>query len=185
MRTALAATCQGTAVGQSQTSALSTGATLLAPATAAAGSTFQAQLTADPIIVPTTGGGYPIQNLNTIKVRFDVPAGATFVSASLNGGSNLGAGTPTVALSGTQVVLSIPGNLAPGTTATLPTVTATFTASGAVGTTLGWKLAGTSYSNPGISFTARVGSVPLFGSINVPTNCYASPNPVLGTTTIS
>jgi dehydratase len=90
-----------------------------------------------------------------------------------------------VALSGSQVVLSIPGNLAPGTTATLPTVTATFTASGAPGASVAWKLSGTSYSNPGISFTARVGSVPLFGTINVPTNCYASPNPVLGTTTIS
>ncbi|MBU6216091.1 MAG: cyclodehydratase, partial [Acidobacteria bacterium] len=170
---------------QSQTSALSTGVTLLAPGSVTAGSTFQAQLTADPIVVPTTGGGYPIQNLNTIKVRFDVPAGATFVSASLSGGSNLGSGTPSVALSGTQVVLSIPGNLAPGSTATLPTVTATFTASGAPAATIPWKLAGTSYANPGISFTARVGSVPFLGTINVPTTCYASPNPVLGTTTIS
>jgi dehydratase len=136
-------------------------------------------------VVPTTGGGYPIVNLNTVKVRFDVPAGSSFVSATLSGGSNLGSGAPTVALSGSQVVLSLPGPLAPGTTANLPTVTATFTASGSVGATLPWKLSGTSYSNPGISFTARVGSVPLLGTINVATNCYASPNPVLGTTGIS
>ena len=188
VRTAIAATCQGSAIGQTQTSALSTGVSLLAPATATAGSTFQAKLTADPIIVPSTAGAnneYSIQNLNTIKVRFDVPAGATFVSASLSGGSNLGTGAPTVALSGSQVVVSIPGNLAPGTTATLPTVTATFTASGAVSTSLPWKLSGTSYSNPGITFTARVSNVPFLGTINVATSCYGNPNPVLGTTTIN
>jgi len=185
VRTAIAATCQGSAVGQTQTSALSTGVAILVPPTATQGSTFQAKLTADPIIVPTTGGGYAISNLNTVKVRFDVPAGATFVSASLSGGSNLGSGVPSVALSGSQVVLSIPGNLAPGTTATLPTVTATFTASGAVNTALPWKLSGTSYGSPGITFTARVSGVPLLGSINVATSCYGSPNPVLATTTIN
>jgi dehydratase len=164
---------------------LSTGVAILVPPTATQGSTFQAKLTADPIIVPTTGGGYSISNLNTVKVRFDVPAGATFVSASLSGGSNLGSGVPSVALSGSQVVLSIPGNLAPGTTATLPTVTDTFTASGAASTALPWKLSGTSYGSPGITFTARVSGVPLLGSINVATSCYGSPNPVLATTTIN
>jgi len=182
VRTALAASCQGSALGQTSVSPFDTGVSLLAPSSVARNSTFQVRLTADPIVVPTTGGGFNITNLNTVKVRFDLPAGATFVSASLSGGSNLGSGAPTVALSGSQVVLSIPGNLLPGTTATLPTVTATLSASGASGTVLPWKLSGSSYASPGITFTARV---QVLLGVSVATSCFASPNPVLGTTTIN
>ncbi|MFV0318659.1 MAG: hypothetical protein ACK5O2_17055 [Microthrixaceae bacterium] len=155
--------------------------TVLAPATVAQGDTFQVEMTADPIEVPTTGGGYNISYLKNVKIRFDLPAGATFIGATATGGSNLGSGTPSVALVGSQVVLTVPGNLAPGTTAVLPTVTATLQATGPVGTQMQAKLAGTSYSDPGISFTARVAV--LFG-IDANTSCYAPINPVLATTEI-
>ena len=185
MRTALAASCQGSALGQNQTSALSTGVTLLAPATVKQGADFQVELTADPIVVPTTGGGYSIARLSAVSIRFNLPAGATFKSATLSGGSLLGSGVPSVASSGGLITLTVPGNLSPGTTAILPKVTATLNASGAVGTSLPAQLHGTSYSDPGISFTATVSGVPLFGNLDVPTKCFASPNPVLGTTTIN
>jgi dehydratase len=156
---------------------------LVAP-TVAAGSDFQVTLTPDPIQVPTEGGGYPIRNLNTVRVRFGVPAGATFVSATLSGGSNLGTGTPTVSHAGGIVTLSVPGQLAPGSTAVLPAVTVTLNASGASGTVLDARFSGNSYDNPSIQFTAVVG-VPFLGNISGTSKCFSPINPVVATTTIS
>lgn len=163
---------------------LQNGVTSLGPTSVPAGQNFQVTLTPAPIEVPTTGGGYPIRNLNTVRVRFTVPAGATFVSATLSGGSNLGTGAPSVAHSGGIVTLSVPGQLAPGTTAVLPTVTVTLNASGAPGTVLDARFAGNSYDNPSIQFTAVVG-VPLLGNISGTTRCFSPLNPVVATTTIS
>ncbi len=79
-----------------------------------------AELPGDAHARPDRGADHrwrlPIRNLNTVRVRFTVPAGATFVSATLSGGSNLGTGAPSVAHSGGIVTLSVPGQLAPGTT---------------------------------------------------------------------
>jgi dehydratase len=162
---------------------LENGVTALVAPTVAAGSNFAVTLTPDPIEVPTTGGGYPIRNLNTVRVRFSVPTGATFVSATLSGGSNLGTGTPTVSHAGGIVTLAVPGQLAPGTTAVLPTVTVTLNASGAPGTVLAARFAGNSYDNPSIQFTAVVG-VPILGNISGTTKCFSPLNPVVATTTI-
>ena len=92
---------------------------------------------------------------------------------------------PTVSASGGLIILKVPGNLAPGTTATLPKVTATLTATGAVGASLPQQLHGTSYSDWGIFFAATVTNIPLFGSATANTNCFANPNPVLGSTVIN
>jgi dehydratase len=162
---------------------LENGVTALVAPTVTAGANFPVTLTPDPIEVPTSGGGYPIRNLNTVRVRFAVPAGATFVSATLSGGANLGTGTPTVSHSGGIVTLAVPGQLAPGTTAILPTVTVTLNASGAPGTVLAARFAGNSYDNPSIQFTAVVG-VPILGNISGTTKCFSPVNPVVATTTI-
>jgi dehydratase len=159
--------------------------TALIPPTAAAGQDFQVELTADPIVVPTSGGGYPIQKLANVQIRFDLPAGATYKSATLSGGANLGTGVPTVSLSGSLIILKVPGNLAPGTTAILPKVTVTLTATGAAGTSLPQRLHGTSYGDWGIFFAATVSNIPLFGTATANTNCYASPNQSLGATVIN
>jgi dehydratase len=163
---------------------LQNGVTALVAPSVAAGSNFQVTLTPDPIEVPTEGGGYPIRNLNTVRVRFNVPTGATFVSASLSGGSNLGTGTPTVTQASGVVTLSVPGQLAPGTTAVLPTVTVTLNASGAPGTVLNAQFSGSSYDSPSIQFNAVVG-VPILGNITGTTKCYSPANPVVASTTIS
>jgi dehydratase len=181
VRTALAATCQATAIGQTSTSALDSGVTVEGPSSVASGANFQVKLTADPIVVPTSGGGFSINNLNTVRIRFTLPAGTTYVGATLSGGALLGSGTPSVAVSGSQIVLSVPGNLSPGTTATLPTVVATLKATGAAGGSIPLQLAGTGYASPGISFTARVAV--LFG-VDAVTNCYVPNNPVLKTIAI-
>ena len=181
--TPISMSCSTSAAGQTSYDTLGTGVTTEAPATAAPGQAFDVVLTADPIDVPTSGGGYPIKNLTDVRVRFALPSGASFVGATLSGGSALGSGTPTVTLSGTTVVLTVPGPLAPGTTAVLPTVTATLQATGTSGTALPAQLAGTGYGDPSITFTALVHV--LFFDVSAPSNCYAPTNPVLATTTIS
>ncbi|MFZ4517159.1 MAG: cyclodehydratase [Microthrixaceae bacterium] len=183
MRTALAATCQASAAGTTSNSPFNSGVTYEGPTTVAAGSNFQVKLTADPVPVPTTAGGYNINNLRDLVIRFKVPAGAQFVGATLAGGANLGnRAAPSVALNGPNVQLTVPGYLAPGSNAVLPTVTATLKATGAAGTVLPAQLAGTSYGDPGISFTANV--TVLFFGVDAPTNCYVPTNPVLGSVTI-
>jgi PKD repeat protein len=185
VRTAVAMTCSTSAAGQTSIDANATGASVLAPATVAAGSQFQVELTPDPMSVPTSGGGYPIGFISNVRYSYVVPAGATFVGATVSGGSNLGSGTPSVALNAGKVTLTVPGNLAAGTTANFPTVTATFTATGAAGSTIETRYAGSSYNDPGLIFQTRVNNVPLLGSVTSTSNCYAPVNPVLSTTTIN
>ncbi len=170
-------------LGPANISAFPTGVTTVVPATAAQGANFGVQMTADPMNIPTSGGGYPIVRLSNLVIRFDVPAGSSFVSATLSGGSSLGSGTPTVAESGGQIVMTVPGPLAPGSTAVLPTVNATMQATGSVGSTISARLAGTGYSDPGITFTSVVKV--LFSNISANSSCYVpGTNPVLATTEI-
>lgn len=129
-------------------------------------------------MVPSSASGQTIQNLNAVVVKFPVPAGSSFVSASVSGGSNLGSGTPTVANNSGVITLTVPGNLAGGSTAVLPTVTVNLTATGAAPAQIKTILAGSSYSNPGITFNAKIS----LG--NVPTKCFVNPSPVFSTTDI-
>lgn len=184
-RTAVDMTCQTTASGQTRVNANPTGATVTAPSSVAAGSTFQVELTPDPMNVPTSGEGYPIAWIANLHVRFTVPAGTTFVGASLSGGSNLGTGTPSAVLSGGKVLLTVPGTLAAGATAVLPRVTVTLQATGAVGSSIETRFAGSSYGDPAMDFQTRVTGIPLLGSVTSTSNCYAPVNPVLSTTTVS
>jgi dehydratase len=131
--------------------------------------------------IPTSAGGQTIVNINTVKIKFPVPANSAFVSATLTGGSNIGSGTPTVAMSGGVITMTVPGPPAAGSVATLPTVTVNLTATGAPGSTVKTILAGSSYSNPGITFNVKIS---LF-SLTVATNCFVNPSPVFSSTPIS
>ena len=185
VRTAVDMSCYTEAAGQTSTDANYTGATVLAPATVQAGSDFTVELTPDPMNVPTSGGGYPIGYIANVSYRFTVPAGATYVGATLSGGSSLGTGTPTVGVSGGKVVLTVPGTLAPGVAAVFPKITVTFQATGAPGSTIAMSYAGTAYNNPALSFQTRVNNIPILGSVTSNSNCYAPTNPVLSTTIVS
>ena len=78
-------------------------------------------------------------------------------------------------------MVNIPGPIAGGSTATLPTLTINVTAgsSGSINT----QLAGSSYSNPGLTFTAVI--TVIFFNVNAATVGYPSTSPVLASTTIS
>jgi dehydratase len=153
-----------------------------APATAVAGSTFEATLAPDPITVPATAAGYTVNRLANLVLKVPVPQGSTFQSATLTGGSNLGTGTPTVTQADNVVTVTVPGPLAGGSTFQLPVLHLNLTASGEPGTKVETKLAGTSYDDPSMTFVANV-QVGVF-PIDVPTNCFANPSPTFTSTAI-
>jgi dehydratase len=170
-------------IGDPQKLALNSSIQADAPATVAAGETFEATLAPDPITVPADAGGYAVNELHDLTLKVPVPAGSTYLSATLTGGSNLGSGTPEVSQADSVVTVTVPGPLAGGSTFQLPALHLSLTASGAAGSTIETRLAGTSYDDPGMAFTANV-KVSFF-SVNVPATCFASPSPTFTSTTIT
>lgn len=167
--------CQGTIFGISQTSSMSTSVTGTAPGSTTSGSAVAITLTPGASSVPSSASGFTVTNISNLKMTFPTPANSTLVSATASGGSVAG----TVSTSGGNVVLTVPGPIAGGTSFTPPAVTINVTA-GTPGTPITSKYAGTSYSNPGMTMTTKVAIVG-----NVATACYPSPSPTLTTTTVS
>lgn len=153
-----------------------------APANVAAGATFDVTLAPDAMVVPTQTAGYSVNELKDLTLLIPVPQNATYQAATLTGGSNLGKGTPTVSEADNVVTVTVPGPLAGGSTVQLPVLHLTLVASGAAGTTIETHLAGTSYIDPGLRFTANV-QVSFF-TVDVPTSCFANPSPTFTSTTI-
>jgi dehydratase len=170
-------------VGSPQQLTLSTSIQTDAPATVAAGATFEAVLAPDPMTVPDTAGGYSVNELRNLTLKIAVPQNSTYQSATLTGGSNLGSGTPAVSAADNVVTVSVPGPLAGGSTIQLPALHLNLVASGAAGTTIDTHLVGTSYADPGLTFTANV-KVSFF-AVDVPTSCFGNPAPTFTSTTIA
>ncbi|MFE0512936.1 cyclase [Streptomyces sp. NPDC058964] len=175
--------CQATPpIGSAQTFDLSAGVDATAPDTVASGSSFSVTLATQSMTVPGSVSGYTVKSIKNITLKAPVPANATLTGTHLSGGSGTGSGTPSVSVTGGQIVMSVPGPIGGGQTFTLPALTLDLTA-GASGGTVDTQLAGSGFGSPGLTFTA---SVPiLFVTVSVPTSCYPSPNPVLTSTTIS
>lgn len=170
---------QSSAAGQTADGTLSVSVATTAPATVAPGASFTDVLAPGPITVPTSASGHSIQQIDNISLIIPVPSNSTYVSASLSGGSGLNS-TPTLSEGNGDITVSVPGPISGGATFTLPTLTMDLTAGGSG--TITTQLAGTSYSDPGLTFTAVI-SVLGFG-VNAPTTGYPNPDPVLATTTI-
>ncbi|WP_433671395.1 hypothetical protein ACQP06_07200 [Nocardia sp. CA-136227] len=172
--------CQATPpIGGAQTFTMALGVTGAAPSTAKTGDAVAITLTPAAMQVPATVSGHPLRSIRGIKLIMPVPADSTYVSSSVSGGTV----TATVAQSAGKITLNAPGSTAAGATFTLPAVTVNLTAS-AVGT-LTSTIAGTSYDDPGLTFTASVDSGTILGAVDVPVKCYPSPAPTLTTTTVS
>lgn len=154
-------------------------AEVTAPATVAPGAAFSVVIDPAANTIPSSVNGYTVRRVQTLALKVPIPANSTYVSATLSGGSNVG--TTNISVSGGVATITASGPINGGASFELPTVTANLTAgpSGTIQT----KLHGTSYSDPGLTFTAVVAS--FLGNINVPTRCYPNPNPVITTTTIS
>ena len=167
---------QASALGQTAELTLDQDIDSTAPATVAPGGAVQVVIDPAPNEVPAEGGGYQIREIKNLALAMPVPANSTFVSASVSGGSH----PATVALEGNEIVLRVAGPMAGGQSFELPTVTVNLTAgqSGAIETTL----AGTSYDDPGLTFTAVI--IAFGFPIDAAATAYPSPSPVLTTTTI-
>jgi dehydratase len=173
---------QSKAVGQTALSTIPvTISASSSPATVAPGGAVTVTLATGALTVPASASGYTIKDIQGIALDIAAPTNSTYVSCSLAGGSGLGSGTSTCSHSGSNVVVNIPGPIAGGATATLPTLTINTTAgsSGSINT----QLAGTSYTSPGLTFTAVVSVIGI--SVNAPTTGYPTTSPILATTTIS
>ncbi|GAA4614674.1 cyclase [Saccharopolyspora hordei] len=172
--------CSGDSpVGEQQFS-LQQSADVTAPETVSPGGTLD--IVIDPAVntVPSEVNGFTVQQIEGIDLKIPIPENSTFVSADLEGGSGLGENEPTLTVDGDIATLHLDGPIAGGAEFELPTVTAHLTAgeSGTIET----KLYGTSYDDPGLTFTAVVSSI--IGDIEVPSGCFPNPNPILTTTTI-
>jgi len=173
--------CQANApiVGPQHVS-LNQDAAVTAPATVAPGAAFDVVIDPAPNTVPGTVSGNKVKNINTFALKIPIPANSAYVGADLAGGSGLGSTPPVISVANGVATLSFPGPIAGGSTFELPTVTAHLTA-GSSGTIV-TKLAGTSYSDPGLTFNAVASTI--IGDLTAPTACFPNPSPVFTTTTI-
>lgn len=178
--TAVTYDCQASAVGQTGTFTVNASVTASAPSTVAADSALAITESVGSITVPTSADGYTVKQIKGIKLEVPVPANSTYDSASLAGGSNYGSGTPSVSEASGVITISIPGPISAGTTFTLPTLTLNLT-SGSSGTITS-SLSGTSYSSPGLTFTAVLSVIGI--SVNASAVGYPSTTPSLTSTTI-
>jgi dehydratase len=150
-----------------------------APQAVAPGAQFLVQVKPETFTVdgtPTSSG--TITQVSNMVFRVAIPAGTTLSQQGISDWANVGAGTPTSAVSGGAVVVTIPGPILAGTPATLPTVNLLLTATGSAGTVIQPKIAGTSYASPGLSFSSRVTGT-LLGTLNPSLACFPSPSPNL------
>ena len=151
---------------------------------------FDVKVSADPFSFDgnPTGNG-TVTQISNLVWRVAVPANSTLVSYAIDGGSNIGSGTPTVSASGSTVVVTVPGPIASSTTAhpnvaTLPALSMKLSAAGTLQSRINAKLSGTSYTSPGLTYDVKVTGTPI-GTLNPSFSCFPSPSPTLHSTLIS
>ncbi|HWM03952.1 MAG TPA: cyclase [Actinophytocola sp.] len=172
--------CQADTPLGAQTATLNQTVDATAPATVAPGGALDLVVDPAPGQVPSEVSGYEVKEVHTFALKVPVPSNSTLTGVDLTGGSGLGPTPPTWSESGGVVTVSFTGPMPGGSTFELPTVTAHLTA-GPTGT-IDSTLYGTSYDDPGLTFTTVVST--FLGEISAPTSCFPNPNPVLTTTTI-
>jgi dehydratase len=151
-----------------------------APATVAPGGALDVVVDPAPNQVPSEAAGNTVKNVHTFTLKVPVPSNATLTGVDLTGGSGLGDTPPQVSQGDGVMTVTFEGPIAGGATFELPTITAHLTA-GPSGT-IDSSLYGTSYDDPGLTFTAVVSSI--IGDVSAPTACFPNPNPALTSTTI-
>jgi len=151
-----------------------------APAAVAPGGALDVVVDPAPSTVPSEVNGNEVKEVKGFTLKVPVPANSTLTGVDLTGGSGLGPNPPAWSESGGVVIVTWDGPMPGGSTFEIPTVTAHLTAgaSGAIDS----GLYGTSYDDPGLTFTTVVRS--FIGDISAPTSCFPNPNPVLTSTVI-
>lgn len=163
-------------IGSPQESTMAMQVTGTAPATTPPGSAVAINLVAGQGQIPADQGGYKINYVRDLKLIAPFPTNSTYVSSSLSGGTV----HATIDTSGGNAAIKVTDRLPGGSTFTLPALAVNVTAgnSGSITTTL----AGTSYTNPGLTMVVNAQAGPF--PVNVPVSCYPSPAPIFTTTVI-
>lgn len=173
---------QASAAGQTATFTVNASVTDTAPTSVTHSTAFTIKLSIGSVTIPTSAGGYSVKDIQGIAIKVPVPTNSTYKSGSLSGGTGFGPGTPTVSQASRIVTIKVPGPINAGTTVTFPTLTMHLVAGATAGKVISEKLYGTSYTTPGITFTAVITVVGL--PVNASVVGYPNPNPVLSKTTI-
>lgn len=158
----------------------------VAPQAVAPGGELQVKVTPKPFTINASSSGGTVTQISNLVWKVKIPTGASLTAQSIAGWSNVGAATPTSAVSGGNVVITVPGPILAGDAAVLPTLTMDLTATGALGSRIEPKIAGTSYASPGLTMTAKVTGT-LLGTLNPTLACFPGPSasPALHNTLIS
>ncbi len=168
-----------------------------APSQALPGATFTVTLADQGETVPTTILGNTVTSVGSLVLTVPVPAGSTFQSVALSGGTNVGTGA-TVAEqldsnspTGIDLVETVPGPIAAGQTFALPAIDLTLSASTTVGATITPTLldvppVGTASSSTDPTLSAVYATTTSTGAQSVTDRCWpaTTPAPALSTTTV-
>ena len=149
-----------------------------APQAVGPSSEFEITVKPKPFTVNASTGGGTVSELSNVVWRIAVPAGTTLVSHSIADWSNIGPATPTATVSGSAVVITVPGPVPTNVASAFPTLTMKLTTTGALGTRITPTIAGTSYASPGLSLNAKVTGTVL-GTLNPTLTCFPSPSVAL------
>ena len=197
MPTATALSCAATSsLGSTGYTQSSGWAVTDAPAQSLPGKTFTVAISDPGETLPATLQGYPVTSESSVQVAFAVSDAATLVSATLQGGSNVGTGA-TIATAAdpsnpgqTDVIETVPGPIAAGQTFSMPTIDLTLAASTTSGANITAALLdvqpeGSVSSDPALSSTMQV-AVPGTGSVDVASVCWpaSAVSTALSSTTI-
>ena len=158
----------------------------VAPQAVAPSGAFVVKMTPKPFTIDASTSGGTVTQISNLVYKVAIPAGASLTAQSLSGWANVGATAPTSVVSGSSIVITVPGPILASAAATLPTLTMELTATGALGSRVEPKIGGTSYASPGLSFGAKVTGT-ILGTLDPTLKCFPGPSasPALHSTLIS
>jgi len=145
-----------------------------APQAVKPGSTFLVQVKPKPFTMSASSSGGTVSELTNVVWRIAIPANTTLNAQTIDGWSNVGPGTPTATVAGGAVVITVPGPVPANVATTFPTLKMVLVATGPLGARVEPKVAGTSYTSPGLSLNAKVTGTVL-GTLNPSLACFPSP----------
>lgn len=155
-----------------------------APQAVKPGTNFTLTVTPQPFTLAASTSGGTVSEISNVVWRIAIPSGTTLVSQAIDGWANVGAATPTSTVSGSTVLVTVPGPVLAGVEARFPTLTMALTPTGALGSRIEPKIAGTSYTQPGLSLGAKVTGT-ILGTLNPTLACFPSPSGVLHSILVS
>lgn len=155
-----------------------------APQAVQPGAEFLVEVKPQPFTMSASTGGGTVSELSNVVWRIAIPTGTTLTSQAIEGWSNVGPGTPTSTVVGSNVVVTVPGPVPANVVSTFPTLKMLLTATGSLGSRIEPKIGGTSYASPGLSLNAKVTGT-ILGTLNPSLACFPSPSTALHSVLIS